>query len=431
MTDRLIVFSRYPTPGATKTRLIPAIGALAAANLQRYMTEATLATARRAARAVGASLEVHYDGGSERKMRRWLGGGVRYRRQGAGDLGARMSRAFGEAFADGAGRVVLIGSDCPSITEQDLHEAFAALAGHDVAIGPSTDGGYWLIGLSRTAEVFRSVRWGGEEVMADTLALVEEQGLLVRMLGARSDIDTPEDLPALPPGARDLIGRPFLSVIIPALNEAEHIAAAIDSAAGEAVEIIVADGGSSDQTALLAAQAGAKVIASPTGRARQMNAGAEAAASEVLLFLHADTILPDGYAALIFDALVDRRVAGGAFEYATDMNTPLTAIFRRIANFRARRLHLPYGDQGIFVRRSAFEALGGFPDARIAEDLLFVRRLKRHGRILLLPAAAITSGRRWRRVGVLRATTVNQIVLAGCLVGVPPDILAAIHRRLS
>ena len=426
--ERLIVFTRCPLPGRAKTRLVPAIGPLAAADLQRRMAERTLVTARSVA-AEGAELEVRYAGGEWRKVRRWLGAGPIFTPQCEGDLGDRMARAFADAFRSGCRKVVIVGTDCPQLTAADIRSALAALDRRDMVLGPSTDGGYWLIGMRRKAEVFAGVHWGSASVMQQTLALAEGAGLSVATGRLLADVDRPEDLQAMPPECPPPDGRPWLSVIVPALDEAGHVERAVASAGCEGAEVIVVDGGSGDGTDRLAEAAGARVIVGRVGRARQMNRGASAASGDVLLFLHADTVLPDGYAERVFDALLDPRVVGGAFRHATDRGGPAMAMLERLIHFRAKYLRLPYGDQALFVRRSAFESAGTFPDVPIAEDLAFVRRLRALGRLVILPAAAVTSARRWEKLGVLRATAVNQLIVAGCRLGVRPGRLAELYRR--
>lgn len=167
--ERLIVFSRWPTPGKTKTRLIPALGSLGAAELQRQMTVWTVQTARGWARSDQRQVEICHEGGSWRQMRRWLGPGLSYRRQEPGDLGYRMASAFAAAFNEGCRRAILIGTDNPSITLALLNEALLALGDNDLVLGPTLDGGYWLIGMKRPLAVFEGAVWGTERVLAQTL----------------------------------------------------------------------------------------------------------------------------------------------------------------------------------------------------------------------------------------------------------------------
>ncbi len=419
--DRLILFSKFPRPGRCKTRLIGTIGALPAARLQQLMTEKVFAAA---SRLDNIDLRVHYTGCGEREMRRWLGPGD-YVRQGRGDLGERMKRALCNAFEQGCRRAVIVGSDCPSITSQDMERAFELLDDNDLVLGPSTDGGYYLIGMSRPADVFAGIRWSTPQVLERTLESAYRQGLRVAMLPNRTDIDMPKEL-ATAPQLTHRAGRPFVSVVVPALNEADNIRRTIESLRCAGVEIIVADGGSTDATAEIAQECGARVIQSRPGRARQMNSGAAAAAGEVLLFVHADTILPDDYAAMIFIAMLDKATTGGAFRHVTDMESSLMKFSEAVVDFRSRHLRLPYGDQAIFVRRTAFEQTGGYPLVDPAEDLEFIRRLNRLGQIEILPAAAVTSARRWRKLGTLKTMLLNQLILAGCFL----DANRAVLRRL-
>ncbi|MBW2059251.1 MAG: TIGR04282 family arsenosugar biosynthesis glycosyltransferase [Deltaproteobacteria bacterium] len=193
--DRLIVFTRYPEPGKTKTRLIPSLGPRGAAELQRRMTEHTMARARELRRIRPLHIEIRYDGGAEHLVRTWLGPGFSYQSQGGGDLGRRMAVAFRDAFLDGADRVVLVGTDCPDLTENHLGEAFDSLKKTDVVLGPARDGGYYLIGLRQArADLFLDMPWGTEKVLERTRQVAEGLGASVRLLEALGDMDRPEDL---------------------------------------------------------------------------------------------------------------------------------------------------------------------------------------------------------------------------------------------
>ncbi len=421
--ERLIVFGRYPEPGQTKTRLVPALGALGAADLSRCLAEHALSEARRWAGAGrGRQVEVRYDGGSERKMRRWLGPGLVYRRQRGSDLGRRMASALQEAYAAGARRTVLIGTDVPAVRATVLGEAFEGLKRNDLVLGPTRDGGYWLIGAKRPPAVFDGVSWGTESVLDKTLGFAASHRLRVVQLEALADVDRPEDLSL----ARRLFDsrRPVLSVVIPALNEAARIEAAIRSARAPGVEILLVDGGSADETAAIAARLGVRVLTSPPGRARQQNAGAARARADLLLFLHADTILPEGYAPDVFEAMLDRGSVGGAFLWRTDLDTTAMRIARWFVRLRTVYGREPWGDQALFVRRRDFEALGGFPDVPIAEDWSFVRRLRRRGRLAMVEKEVVTSARRWRRIGVARTFLINHVIVLGCRLGVSRHLLA-------
>lgn len=209
-----------------------------------------------------------------------------------------------------------------------------------------------------------------------------------------------------------------LAVVIPALDEAEWIAGAVVSAAADGVDVVVADGGSRDGTPDRAAAAGARVIASAPGRARQLQAGAQASAGEVLLFLHADTRLAPGFAAGVGGALLDPAVVGGAFRLRFDRHTPSLRIVEWGARLRVALFGLPYGDQALFIRRSTLEAIGGIPQVPIMEDLDLVVAMRRRGRLAVLPLSATTSARRYLANGVWRTMALHWLAAGAWALGV-------------
>ena len=195
MRERLIIFTRYPEPGKTKTRLIPVLGEEGAATLQRQMTEHKLAEVRKLQAFHPLSLEVHFAGGNEQLMQDWLGSNIIYRRQSEGDIGCRMASAFQASFGAGMNRVVLIGSDCPDLNAYLLAQAFQALEQHDLVLGPAQDGGYYLIGLHQLFPgLFTGISWSTAEVLQQTQSIAKRLELAVAYLPLLSDIDRPEDL---------------------------------------------------------------------------------------------------------------------------------------------------------------------------------------------------------------------------------------------
>lgn len=195
MKNKLIIFTRYPEAGHAKTRLIPALGAEGAANLQRRMTELIVQTALILEEKIPLENEIRFAGGSNNKMVKWLGLDLNFHPQGNGDLGEKMSRAFTESFGDGFRQVVIIGADCPNISTAILATAFKKLADHDLVLGPATDGGYYLIGLSAPRpRLFDNLPWGNNRVLLETLALAERYNLSFFLLEELSDVDRPEDL---------------------------------------------------------------------------------------------------------------------------------------------------------------------------------------------------------------------------------------------
>lgn len=226
-----------------------------------------------------------------------------------------------------------------------------------------------------------------------------------------------------------------ISIIVPALNEAQWIGQTLDSVrepAGEAtVEWIVVDGGSEDETPRIARARGATVVQAARGRASQMNAGARIARGETLLFLHADTRLRRGFAEEVRRTLDLPGVAAGAFSLRIDSGSRWLRWVERVANWRSRTLQLPYGDQGFFLKAARFRSLGGFPELPLMEDLEMARRARRHGRIAISPLWAVTSARRWERIGVVRATLLNQLFLVAYLLGMPPRRMAEWYYEKS
>ncbi len=215
-----------------------------------------------------------------------------------------------------------------------------------------------------------------------------------------------------------------ISVVIPALDEAEWIGAALDSAMLPGIEVVVVDGGSRDDSSLRARQAGARVLEEERGRARQLARGVEASSGEVLLLLHADTCLPPGWPEMLRGALADPDVVGGAFRFAFDTRGLALGLLVWGARLRGSLLRLPYGDQALFVRRSVLESMGGVPQVPILEDLDLVRQMKARGRIELLPAPAPTSARRHLEQGVFRTAFAHLLVALAWRLGVDRSRIA-------
>lgn len=217
-----------------------------------------------------------------------------------------------------------------------------------------------------------------------------------------------------------------ISVIIPTLNEEQTIQATLAGLHHPAIsEILVVDGGSQDGTPekVAAAAPTAKVSTAPRGRARQMNAGAATAKGDVLLFLHADTLLPPTAPDDIQAALADPEVAGGRFDARLDCDRGLYWIVCRMMSWRSRLTGIATGDQAIFVRRKVFEAIGGFPDIPIMEDVSFSKRLKRAGRVAALRSCVVTSRRRWERHGPVRTILLMWWLRLLFFLGVSPERL--------
>ena len=432
----LLIFTRYPLPGQVKTRLIPALGPEGAARLQRRLTEVVVEASRQTC-ATGekndCSITICCTGGRRKDFRAWLGPDLRFESQDSGPLGARLQKAFAQAFARGAARVLAIGADIPGLSPAMLRQALQSLNDNDVVIGPAVDGGYYLLGMKRACPaLFVHIAWGTGQVFVQTRAAATALALKVAVLPTLNDIDVPEDLSSLrtDPRFADLFSaEPLLSVIVPTLNEETMIEAALRGIrhAGE-TEIIVADGGSDDATRTIAERTGATVLNISGGRAAQMNAGAAKAKGRILLFLHADTHLPAGFAALIRAALDDPATVAGAFRFRTDGTGIAMRLIEWSADFRSSRCQWPYGDQGLFMEKRVFTAEGGFSPLPIMEDFALVQRLRRRGRVVTLRHAVLTSARRWQRLGVLRTTVINQLMILGYFLGLPAEALKRFYR---
>ncbi len=215
------------------------------------------------------------------------------------------------------------------------------------------------------------------------------------------------------------MNEPQLSIIIPALNEEEYLPATLARLGREDfIEIIVVDGGSSDRTREIAAEAGARVLTSLPGRARQMNAGADAAQAPLLLFLHSDTLVPPGFVTPLLRCSVRPDFLAASFCLAINEAGFGFRLLEQFIHFRAKVLQLPYGDQTLCLRKDIFQYMGGFPDQEFMEDFEFARRLRRRGRIRILKEKALTSARRWQKGGLFRTTLRNQLAIAGYLLGI-------------
>ena len=220
-----------------------------------------------------------------------------------------------------------------------------------------------------------------------------------------------------------------ISIIIPTVNEARTIQQTlISTQTGLNVEVIVADGGSQDDTTAIASAWGAKVLSVPKGRAQQMNLGAAAATGDILLFLHADTRLPLEFDAMVRAALLQPRAIAGAFSLQIDSPLSSLRLIEWGVKARSRFLQMPYGDQAIFIKSSIFHQLG-FPELPMMEDFELMRQLRRKGRIVILRTPVLTSPRRWLKQGVCQTTLKNQIAIIAYLLGVSPAKIACWYRR--
>ena len=218
-----------------------------------------------------------------------------------------------------------------------------------------------------------------------------------------------------------------LSIIVPTLNEAAGIVDALNALSrlrADGAEVIVADGGSQDRTIELARSRCDKLVEAPRGRAAQMNAGAEVATGEVLLFLHADTRLPERAGRVVLEGLAASKRAWGWFAVTITGRSALLPIIAWLMNLRSRLTGIATGDQAIFVERRAFSQVGGFPDVALMEDIILSRRLRQISTPLCLKARVVTSGRRWDEHGPVRTIVLMWGLRAAHFLGADPNTLA-------
>lgn len=230
-----------------------------------------------------------------------------------------------------------------------------------------------------------------------------------------------------------------LSVVVPMLNEAAALPALLNHLRhlqADGAEVVLVDGGSHDDSASMARAAGFTVVEAERGRARQMNAGARHAHGDIVLFLHADTRLPDGAVQQVLQSLAPasspeaHRPAPvwGRFDVRISGRSPWLRVVARMMNLRSRLTGIATGDQAIFVQRGAFEACGGFPEQPLMEDIELSRRLKRLSRPACLRARALTSGRRWESRGVWRTIMLMWRLRLAYWLGASPESIAKAYR---
>lgn len=222
----------------------------------------------------------------------------------------------------------------------------------------------------------------------------------------------------------------LVSIIVPVLDEESAIASTLEGLSPFPAEVIVVDGGSRDRTAEIARQMQVNVVDSPRGRARQMNAGAAAAAGDVFLFLHADTRLPASAIEDVGSALNDPGCVGGRFDLKLDDDRIVFRLIGVLISLRSRLSKIATGDQAIFVRRRVFEAMTGFPEIPILEDVAFCRALKKKGKVACLRSQVVTSARRWQKDGVTRTIVKMWAIKFLFLIGVSPFKLKRFYAEV-
>ena len=399
-----VVFTREPVPGTTKTRLMPYYSAEKCAELHKCF----LKDLSREVKRVDADIIVAYTGGEPVFLRKTFGSRAAYIAQRGNDLGQKMENAFADAFALGYENVILTGTDIPELKADSVNSAFEMLDSCDIVLGPTSDGGYYLIGMSSLHhEAFDLKLYGVSTVFEETTGSIRSSGFSVSIADEYSDIDDKEDIAGLmervrgdrsvtgPDTRRFLMENITVSIIVPVYNEELTINTMIDQLRPykNKAEIIFVDGGSSDATLTLIGDE-FRVISCERGRGRQLNEGAAASCGDVLFFLHCDSVLPKGFLGEIKRCMM--RKPFGCFGVRFDSYNFFMLTNRIISNYRAALGGVAFGDQGMFIERKLFFDEGMFPEIPVMEDYEFSIRMKKRGyRPAMARRRILTSSRRY------------------------------------
>lgn len=448
----MVIMTKDPSTLPVKTRLSATIGEGTTRDLYRTFLLDLLDTVRAAGLRPVVSL---CPAGGETAFWTWLGDTPPVVPQSGADMGARILGAIASAMALGPGPVVAVASDVPDLPGEHLAAALDALEGADAVAGPSSDGGFNLLGLRREAmdpAMLDGMPWSTGSAMDFLARTLEARGVSLVTLPPWHDVDDADDLrrlaarleeePGSAPRTRALlreldfhtpeVASPWLSVVVPVLGEADGIEGflrhTLSTAAPGEMEVIVVDGDPEGSTMKAIDIEGVTGLTSRTGRGTQMNAGARAARGSVLLFLHADTLLPGGAPGMIRRALEGGVSDVGAFDVSYGEDLMVRRMMGKLGNFRSRLRRVPYGEHGVFMTREAFDDLGGFPDVPIMEDVEMMLRVRRSGRdVAFVRPPVTTSTRRFEAVGFWRNNLRNLAMLFMHRLGISPEKLLSFY----
>lgn len=409
----LLIFLRYPEPGKVKKRLSDGIGPERAANIYEKLLRRTLGIAcelKRRRRDISIVLFHTPDDPVEELKVKFHGPWVFLPQRGE-HLGTRMERALADAFAMGAEKAVLIGTDLADIETGDLEAAFSKISGRSAVLGPASDGGFYLVGLNQSVSTpFRFNRWGTGDIFSRTARAFEAEGFRVLTVRRRSDVDRREDVLNL---ETNFLFKTSLSVIIPTLNDPDRLTHLLDfvkNSIWPGDDIVVVRGGDSDKVTVRSLSPSVNLVQAAKGRGIQQNAGARIARGGIFFFLHDDTIPPPDFPYLIRCACEAPEVSLGCFRLAFEPDDKRLRFIAGWANLRTRLFRLPYGDQGLFCRRETFEGIGGFQRRYLMEDVELVRSCRYLGSLAALLVTIYSSPARYMKKGVLAASLQNHMI---------------------
>ena len=446
----IIIFAKAPIHGHVKTRLAKDMDASVVLSLYRNFVKDIIDKISD----MGHHIKIFYDPpGSESLslMREWLGDYHEFVLQTGSDLGQKMANAFEYVFKHGTRQAVLLGTDFPDLPKEIISDAIQILKIKDAVIGPAIDGGYYLIGFSSDTylqTIFTDIAWGTSAVFQQTMDVFLSSGFEVHQLPKWRDVDVYDDLKDLIQSLRNHPDKAIhtysfledigmmtidVSIIIPVINEERIINQALErllsAKTSGAFEIIVVDGNVSGNTLRAITEKDIIKIKSPCGRGAQMNAGARAANGWILLFLHADTILPKNAIDSVISACRLKQIIGGAFDLGIDSDRPGYRLIEKITSLRSRRTRIPYGDQAIFLKKKAFVDIGAYNEIPIMEDIDLMLRVKQNGhKIKIISKPVKTSARRWENEGIVYCTLRNYILSKMFYLGVSPVILKKYYK---
>ncbi len=426
----LLIFLRYPEAGKVKRRLSEEIGSERAAEVYEKLIRRTLGVAGDFKRRAPETRVVLFYTPQDpvEKLKNKFKGPWEFCPQQGEHLGERMANALRAAFAAGANKAVLIGTDLADIEATDIEGAFRNIGEKAAVLGPAADGGFYLIGADRPIGApLHFSAWGSGEVFSRTARELEAGGFRIHLAAERHDVDRKRDLDRVD---SDFLFSGSVSIIIPTLAEAHKLSPLLhylESSLWPGDEIVVVQGGAFDKVSLKRISPSLSVLSTRKGRGLQQNAGAILSRGTILFFLHDDSIPPPQFPYLIRRACRDHPAALGCFKLRFLPSNRALGLIAAWANLRTALFKLPYGDQGLFCRREPFERAGGFGRSYLMEDVDLAGKFRKTGQgrgaISILPVPVYSSSDRYLRKGILKASLLNHSIFLLAALGRDERIL--------